>query len=1059
MKLSDFFSDEAYLNLFYNESVPKLIIDPGSLRIIDANRAAVDYYGYGEEILRMRICQINTLTEEQIKKAVVKVRTGSRVFHFRHRLASGEIRDVEVYSNLVAAKGAEYVQSAIIDITERNRAYGELYESERKYRQLFKNMLEAFAYCRMTGENGEAGFEILEINDAFGELFGVALEAAAGVDFIRQSPDLGELAEDTSAVLGSLTLSGEPVRSVRYFSKIDKWLKISYFCPSRGFFVMMISDVTAQVLYEQSIQESQKFLKSIFNTLHIAIAILDENGMIVQHNDSWKRQDPSLLLLGPRCRVGMNYYEICNEAASAYAVSKDMRAAGEAVRMAIDETLSSKKISSEREIIVNQRHFVVNASLFEWPETYRIIITFEDITERRMAEEKIKKLSLAVEQSPAAVIIADSEGIIEYVNPKFVALTGYSFEDAAGSTMRIVKSGYHEKEFYEKLWGTIKSGAEWRGEFRNKKKSGELYWESALITPIFGADGKISHFVALKEDISDRKAIEEELRASREEAVRARLAAEEANEAKSRFLATMSHEIRTPMNSVIGFADMLASTSLNDEQKELLEYVKTSSGALLSLINDVLDLSKIEAGRLEVESVEFELGAILDQVVSITRVNASKKSIKFSYMLDPSIDFKVFSDPARLRQVLLNLVDNAIKFTPASRCVKIAITLENDGPGSAVIRFTVEDKGIGIPADRIPTLFQSFSQSDKTIFRRFGGTGLGLTISNHLVRILGGGGIKLKSEEGSGSVFYFELEMKKGAKVGFGMPEKPPAGAVDEAAADEKYSILLVEDNPSNVTLATKVLVKFGHRVAVAENGEEAVRMSAEKRYDLILMDIQMPVMDGLEATRAIRARGDRVPIIAMTASAMKGDYDTCMAADMDGYIPKPISVAELNDTIGGVISKAREAGRGGPPSNDFSRGAAGPDQSRAVNAISPGADEAESQIKVFDQDRLMYNMGGIKELAVDSVNMFLEYCGQYYNETGASLEEKNPDRIRRSAHKFKGTSLNACAMRVADLLLKIETGAKNGSIEECSELFRRLGEQIEVFKADPGVRDFLTEK
>ncbi|HOT75433.1 MAG TPA: ATP-binding protein, partial [Candidatus Wallbacteria bacterium] len=474
------------------------------------------------------------------------------------------------------------------------------------------------------------------------------------------------------------------------------------------------------------------------------------------------------------------------------------------------------------------------------------------------------------------------------------------------------------------------------------------------------------------------------------------------------------------------------------------EYVKTSSGALLSLINDILDLSKIEAGKLEIDNVEFELNSILDQVIGITRVNATKKGIRFTYMLDSAINFRVFSDPTRLRQVLLNLVDNAIKFTETTKNVKIIIALESETPEIANIKFMVSDEGIGIPESKIGTIFMSFMQSDTSITRKYGGTGLGLTISNHIIKLMGAEGIKVRSVEGAGSDFYFTLKLRKGGVINYS--DSGHGGAVfSRSSSRKKYNILLVEDNPSNIALTTKVLIKFGHNVAVAVNGEEAVAMSLKHSYDLILMDIQMPVMDGFEATRAIRSRGDEIPIIAMTASAMKGDHEACMAVGMDGYIPKPINITEINATIETVLARAslKAGAKKSLPSacpaapkdekpRDVSHNDAALERAAAKipGLVSQPADEQD--LKIFDPEKLMFNMGGIKELAVDSVNMFLEYSAAYLKEVKDALDEKNPERIKRAAHKFKGTSLNACALRVANLLLKIEIISKSGGVEDC---------------------------
>ncbi len=1072
MKENHLIKDDLYIQFFYNESIPKIMTDPESLRIVDANGAAVKFYGYGDDLLNMKVSQINTLSEDQVKKAAIKAKTGPQVFYFRHRLASGDIRDVEVYTNIVPVQEKIYIQSAIIDITERNRVYKELYNSEQRYRQLFKNMSEAFAYCKSFSRTDKSSmkFEILEVNDAFEELFNVKAEEILNCDFAEAIPRLRELSEDIAPLLCAVNTLSEPAHSVKYFSCIDKWLKINYFSPAHGYFVVMINDVTSQKLFEKSLSESHQFLKSIFNTLHISIAILDENGMIVQLNDSWKRQKAGCYLLGPDCRVGMNYFELCNEAVKGVHGDGALAQAATIIETLIEETMLAKSLDVSREVKIGDGYFRVTPRLFEWPETYRTILAFEDITLRKQSEEKIRKLSMAVEQSPAAVIITDSEGVIEYVNQKFVDLTQYSLEEAVGQTPRFLKSGFHGADYYSNLWRTIKSGMEWRGEFRNKRKNGELYWESASITPIVGDEGLITHFVALKEDIGIKKSIEEELKKSKLEADEARVAAEDASTAKSRFLANMSHEIRTPMNSIIGFTDMLSSTALNEEQQELLEYVKTSSGALLSLINDILDLSKIEAGKLEIDNAEFELNSILDQVIGITRVNAAKKGIRFTYMLDSAINFRVFSDPTRLRQVLLNLVDNAIKFTETTKNVKIIISLESETPETADVKFMVSDEGIGIPESKIGTIFMSFMQSDTSITRKYGGTGLGLTISNHIIKLMGAEGIKVRSAEGAGSDFYFTLRMKKGSAINYS--DSGHGGAVfAKAPYRKKFNILLVEDNPSNIALTTKVLIKFGHNVAVAVNGEEAVSMSLKHSYDLILMDIQMPVMDGFEATRAIRSRGDEIPIIAMTASAMKGDHEACMAVGMDGYIPKPINITEINATIETVLARtslkagakkslpAFPAEQKDEKPRDISHNDAALERAAAKipGLVSQPADE--SDLKIFDPEKLMFNMGGIKELAVDSVNMFLEYSAAYLKEVKDALDEKNPERIKRAAHKFKGTSLNACALRVANLLLKIEIISKSGSVEECVSLYSKLVEQIDIYKNEVSVSEFFIDK
>ncbi len=1084
--------NEAYIQFFYNEAIPKIIIDSGSLKIIDANKAAIDFYGYGEDILSMKISDINTLPEKQLFKIIKKASAGPQVYYFKHRTAGG-IRDIESHTNHIIIDNKILIQTAIIDITERNKNYEELYASAKKYQQLFKNMSDALAYCQKiklesTINKSKYGYEILEVNDAFKRLFSSSRNNFKSFKSINNITDfLPELNESILELLNSYSFAPDTLHITRYFTQIDKWLRINFFMQA-DFFVIMINDTTKDKIFEKALSESHRFLKSIFNTLHISIAVLDENGMIIQLNDSWKRQKVSCGLLGPECRAGMNYVEICNQTIADNPDNFILLSAAETISQSINDALYNKNLNRAREININDRYFMVTTSVFEWPESCRIILAFEDITEQKKAKEKIENLSFAVEQSPTAVIVTDSEGVIEYVNQKFSLLTGYSFEDAVGNNPRILKSGYHDADYYKNIWQLLKAGKEWRGEFRNKRKNGTLYWESALIAPIISETGKIARLIAIKEDISVRKNIEELLKKSKEEAVIARKAAEEANNAKSRFLANMSHEIRTPMNSIIGFTDILASSRLSYEQKELLDYIKTSSNALLSLINDILDLSKIEAGKLEIEYHEFDINLILDQVLNITRTSVSKKSIKFSCVLDPAINFKIISDSLRLRQVLLNLVDNAIKFTAPSKHVRISIALESFNDNEAQIKFTVTDEGTGIPENKIKTIFMSFMQSDSSITRKFGGTGLGLTISDQIIKLMGGDGINVNSKEGVGSVFYFTLKLKKGGSVHYNKPS-PAADKLIEPLKNINYNILLVEDNQSNIVLTTKVLSKFGHKIEVALNGEEAIKMNEAHNYDLILMDIQMPVMDGLEATKLIRLKGYHIPIIAMTASAMKGDYEACIAAGMDGYISKPINISEINKIIRSVFLRSTEENNKNINShvqltasnNTYKHKPAAEKNEIIKQQILPAEENntiknisADKKIdaiqhqlklttisndnenKIFDAEKLLFNMGNIKELAIDSVNMFLEYSVPYYEEVKKAIETKNFDQIKRAAHKFKGTSLNACAMKIAALLLSIEGAAKLCNMDECTSLFLGLEKEIEIFKIKVNESNFF---
>ncbi|MDD2337896.1 MAG: response regulator [Geobacteraceae bacterium] len=795
----------------------------------------------------------------------------------------------------------------------------------------------------------------------------------------------------------------------------------------------------------------------------------------------------------------------------------------------------------------------------EWTRSETVNCAIDDLqlANRLMTNEKNKFLTI-FESLPTAVFVLNVNGFIIHMNQAGARMLNPS-ATSGGDYYSHPDEQVPFPWVADELSRFRESGSEEEYECRITLMEGDERWVMVRFRAMQDISFKFCGTVVIFEDVTDLKRTEGELK-------KARSTAEEANRLKSEFLANMSHEIRTPMNGVIGMAELLLDTGLSQEQREYVHAVRSSAEALMTIINDILDFSKIEAQKLDIETVPFNLRDSMGDILQTLSVRAAEKGLELAYRVSPEVPDAVIGDPGRLRQIIVNLVGNAIKFTDKGEVV-VAVFPEvsKEGEGEAVFHFTVADTGIGVPAEKQKRIFESFTQADTTTTRRYGGTGLGLTISVRLVDLMGGR-IWLESEVGKGSVFHFTvvLNLQKGLPVrqipeklanleglpvlvvddnatnrrileellkGWGMlpttaegglaalgilenlreienpfrlflldvnmpvmdgfevakrireqagyagtplmiltssglrgdatrcrdlgiaayltkPVKQsslldaimtvlgttdPVGAVAPLVTQHTLretlrplTILLAEDNAVNRRIAVGMLSKRGHIVVAVENGKEALAQMAEqgeKPFDLVLMDVQMPEMDGIEATARIRETeketGGHIPIIALTAHAMKGDREACLKAGMDGYVSKPLKTDELLAAMEQLFGKWPETGEEAPRF-----------ESRGKN--------------VFDREQALASVEGDLGLLKEVVNIFLEEYPNTMKEIRDAIDGADSHRLNRAAHSLKGLVGNFGASAAFETALSLEMLGKENDMSGALAAYSSLIEEME---------------
>jgi len=799
------------------------------------------------------------------------------------------------------------------DVTEERRLEAALRDSEQRYRTFASGSFEGIAMA--------ADGRVVDANDQLLKMLGYGRDEMIGLEIGRLLPD-----NDRAMIMSNIREGRESLNEHQMIRKDGSLIMVE----SRGVTIEIggratrlatIRDVTERRQAERALKESEQRFRQLFDHADsLAIQGYSADGTVAY----WNRASERIYGYSAAEAVGSNLFDLI--------IPEAMRSEVEADTKWMFET--GQGIPSGRLVLRNRlghdvpvysSHTIVKVD--GQPPIMFCLDT--DLSELEHAEEQVRKLSEAVAQNPNGILITNVEGRIEYANAAFCETTGYGIDEVRGQLASFIGSSKTPPTVYEGLWAAVRAGRIWRGEFVNCRKDGSEQVVFAHVAPIREPDGRISHYVAIHDDITEKKrdALEleryrhhlEELLTERSgdlmranaELVRARDVAEAASQAKSVFLANMSHELRTPMSAIIGMTELALRRASDPRQIDQLGKVGGASRQLLGIINDVLDVAKIEAEQFILEQADFCLPDVFKRLVDLLGQSAGNKGLQLNIDVPSALLAQPLrGDPLRISQILVNLTSNAVKFT-SQGSITLSARIEQETPSELVLRCQVRDTGIGIAAEDQQRLFKAFEQVDASMTRKYGGTGLGLAISKKLCEMMGGQ-IGVDSQPDVGSTFWFTIRLLKA----FPTLAKPVAEVAEgEAEATIRYRyigtrVLLAEDEPVNQEVSTGLLEAAGLVVDLAEDGEQAIRLAEQSGYALILMDMQMPRLNGLEATQAIRRLPGqaRIPIIAMTANAFEEDRQRCLAAGMDDFISKPVVPDLLFGTLLKWLSKSEPA-------------------------------------------------------------------------------------------------------------------------------------------------------
>ncbi|MBK1723892.1 PAS domain S-box protein [Thiocystis violacea] len=1020
--------EELYSAIVNQAADAIVLVDAETLRFVEFNDAACQSLGYTrEEFARLRIVDIQgDVPEEEVQARIELInRTGRGDFEHIHRHKDGSPRHVSVTNRLLEIRNGRYWAAIWRDVTDARRAEHALREESERRRVLFERSRDAIAILETSGR-------LVEWNARFREMLGYRDEELANLHVWDWDIDWSRA--ELEAMFSRITAQGltkETRHRRKHGGEYDvevsasrvEWGGISYV-------YALHRDTTDRKRVEAALRRSEENLNRAQSVSQTGSWCLD----IPSGRLDWSDESYRLFGLPPGVPVDLDIFIRCVHPNDREAVGGAWARAVEGAAYDIEHRVllgdqgglgdqAVRWVRERAEILRDLQGLALSA-----------LGTVQDVTERRRGEAALRESEARyrdlLQGIPVGVLVYGPDGRSVDVNATAATLLGLGSE-AIDALDAEVPCALYVDERLQPLspeHRPVKRVMATHAPVRNQLIGIRLASDATLRWVLVNADpvllgGELKQIRLVLVDVTDKKLAEDELshyRAHLEELVRtrtseleqAKFAAEAANLAKSTFLANMSHEIRTPLNAIIGMTHLIKASAKDREQTQRLGKVTDAAYHLLRVINDILDLSRIEAGKLQLDPVDFELQHHFTKLNMLVADEAQRKELALSLIIDPEVPARLHGDPLRLDQILLNLVGNALKFSDEGT-IRVHASLSERSGADLKMRFEVSDQGIGIPVERQAQLFLAFEQADSSSTRKFGGSGLGLAICKHLVELMGGE-IGVASTPDAGSTFWFTVPFTAVETDQETASEGHFDDALTRLAPYRGARILVVEDNEINSEVLKILLEEAGLQADIAENGVVAVAMASNRRYAAILMDMQMPEMDGPEATRRIRQRPDygRVPILAVTANAFQDDRDACLEAGMNDHIAKPVDPRGLYRVL-----------------------------ARWLEATAPGDTREEQPATGIDADALdavagldtgmgLRNVGGNEPLYRRLLEKFVKTHADDMRRLGAALSDGDRDQARRIAHTLKGTAATLGVLDVRAQAQALEAAIHEGRAE-----------------------------